>query len=56
MQTKLLIDGVLIRGEGAAERILELCCDHVRPYFDLGRREGLIRDDIEVEGDSISRM
>jgi AcrR family transcriptional regulator len=35
---------------GAAERILELCCDHVRPYFDLGRREGLIRGDIEVEG------
>jgi AcrR family transcriptional regulator len=35
---------------GAAERVLELCCDYVRPYFDLARRERLVRDDVEVEG------
>lgn len=35
---------------GAAERVLELCCDYVRPYFDLAQREGMLRQDIDVEG------
>lgn len=35
---------------GAAEQVLSLCCDYVRPYFDIARREGLLRPDIEVEG------
>ena len=35
---------------GAAERVLELCCAHVRPYFDAARRQGLLRADIDVEG------
>lgn len=34
----------------AAERVLELCCTHVRPYFDAAQREGLLRDEIDVEG------
>lgn len=35
---------------GAAEQVLDLCCDYVRPYFDMARHEGLLRTDIEVEG------
>ncbi|MBO2448139.1 TetR/AcrR family transcriptional regulator [Actinomadura barringtoniae] len=35
---------------GAAEHVLALCCDYVRPYFDLAQRERLLRQDIEVEG------
>ncbi|MGI8328980.1 TetR/AcrR family transcriptional regulator [Actinomadura scrupuli] len=35
---------------GAAERVLELCCDYVRPYFDLAQRERLLRSDVDVEG------
>jgi AcrR family transcriptional regulator len=34
----------------ASERVLELCCDYVRPYFDHAQREGLLRADIDVEG------
>lgn len=35
---------------GAAERILDLCADYVRPAFNLAQREGMLRADIEVEG------
>ncbi|SEF91321.1 DNA-binding transcriptional regulator, AcrR family [Thermomonospora echinospora] len=35
---------------GAAERILDLCCDHVRPHFEAAQRAGRIRAGIEVEG------
>jgi len=35
---------------GAAEHVLALCCDYVRPYFDLAQKERLLRQDIEVEG------
>jgi AcrR family transcriptional regulator len=35
---------------GAAERVLELCCDYVRPYFDAAQRQGLLRADADVEG------
>lgn len=35
---------------GAAERILDLCVDYVRPYFDLAQREGMLRAGIAVEG------
>lgn len=35
---------------GAAERVLELCCDYVRPYFDLAQRQGMLRQGIDVEG------
>ncbi|MFG2002033.1 TetR/AcrR family transcriptional regulator [Spirillospora sp. NPDC048911] len=35
---------------GAAEHVLSLCCDYVRPYFDLAQREQRLRPDIEVEG------
>lgn len=34
----------------AAERVLELCCDYVRPYFDGAQREGMLRPGIDVEG------
>ncbi|MFI0447156.1 TetR/AcrR family transcriptional regulator [Actinomadura sp. 6N118] len=34
----------------AAEHVLNLCCDYVRPYFDLAQRERRLRPDIEVEG------
>ena len=35
---------------GAAERILDMCCEYVRPYFEAAQREGQIREGIEVEG------
>jgi AcrR family transcriptional regulator len=35
---------------GAAERVLDLCCDYVRPYFDLAQRQGVLRADIDAEG------
>ncbi|WP_067813907.1 TetR/AcrR family transcriptional regulator [Actinomadura kijaniata] len=35
---------------GAAEHVLDLCCEHVRPYFALAQGRGLLRADIEVEG------
>ncbi|KAB2345970.1 TetR/AcrR family transcriptional regulator [Actinomadura rudentiformis] len=34
----------------AAEHVLNLCCDYVRPHFDLAQRERRLRPDIEVEG------
>ncbi len=35
---------------GAAGRVLSLCADRVRPYFDAAQREGLLRAEITVEG------
>ncbi|GAA4634907.1 TetR/AcrR family transcriptional regulator [Actinoallomurus vinaceus] len=35
---------------GAAEHVLRLCADRVRPYFAMAQREGLLRADITVEG------
>jgi len=35
---------------GAAEGVLKLCADYVRPHFDLAQRERLLRADITVEG------
>ncbi len=35
---------------GAAERVLELCCDYVRPSFEAAQREGLLRAGIDLEG------
>lgn len=35
---------------GAAEHVLALCCDYVRPYFEKAQQERLLRQDIEVEG------
>jgi AcrR family transcriptional regulator len=35
---------------GAAERILDMCCDYVRPHFEVAQRDGRIRAGIEVEG------
>lgn len=35
---------------GAAERVLDLCAEYVRPHFDRGRQQGLLRGDIDAEG------
>ncbi|MGH3388327.1 MAG: TetR/AcrR family transcriptional regulator [Actinomadura sp.] len=35
---------------GAAERVLDLCCEYIRPYFDLAQRQGVLRADIDAEG------
>ncbi|QKW38732.1 TetR/AcrR family transcriptional regulator [Actinomadura sp. NAK00032] len=35
---------------GAAEHVLALCCDYVRPYFEQAQRQRMLRADIEVEG------
>ncbi|MCW2944375.1 MAG: transcriptional regulator, TetR family [Actinoallomurus sp.] len=35
---------------GAAENVLDLCADYVRPHFEIAQREGLLRADITVEG------
>ena len=35
---------------GAAEHVLALCCDYVRPYFEQAQRAGTVRADIEAEG------
>lgn len=35
---------------GAAEHVLALCRDYVRPHFDVAQRQGLLRADIDVEG------
>ncbi|WP_067483133.1 TetR/AcrR family transcriptional regulator [Actinomadura hibisca] len=35
---------------GAAEHVLALCCEYVRPAFDLAQARGLLRADIEAEG------
>lgn len=35
---------------GAAEHLLAVCADHVRPHFTVAQREGLLRSDITVEG------
>ncbi|WP_067803085.1 TetR/AcrR family transcriptional regulator [Actinomadura formosensis] len=35
---------------GAAEHVLALCCDYVRPYFERAQRQRTLRADIEVEG------
>ncbi|MFB4306338.1 TetR/AcrR family transcriptional regulator [Actinomadura sp. GTD37] len=35
---------------GAAEHVLALCCDYVRPYFEQAQRQRTLRPDIEVEG------
>ncbi|MEU8345726.1 transcriptional regulator, TetR family [Actinomadura meyerae] len=35
---------------GAAEHVLALCCDYVRPYFEQAQRQRKLRADIEVEG------
>ncbi|MBW8483878.1 TetR/AcrR family transcriptional regulator [Actinomadura parmotrematis] len=35
---------------GAAEQVLGLCADYVRPHFAMAQRHGLLRADIEVEG------
>ncbi|MCO5971565.1 TetR/AcrR family transcriptional regulator [Actinoallomurus soli] len=35
---------------GAAQSVLRLCADRVRPYFATAQREGLLRADITVEG------
>ncbi|WP_019629388.1 TetR/AcrR family transcriptional regulator [Actinomadura atramentaria] len=35
---------------GAAEHVLNLCGDYVRPHFARAQRHGLLRADIEVEG------
>jgi AcrR family transcriptional regulator len=34
----------------AAERVLSLCADRIRPYFSLAQEAGLLREGIEVEG------
>ncbi|MER7541590.1 TetR/AcrR family transcriptional regulator [Actinomadura sp.] len=35
---------------GGAERVLALCADYVRPYFEQAQRQRTLRPDIEVEG------
>lgn len=35
---------------GAADVVLDLCADHVRPHFAAAQRDGLLRADITVEG------
>lgn len=35
---------------GAAEHVLALCCDYVRPHFEQAQRQRTLRADIEVEG------
>ncbi|XRQ05087.1 TetR/AcrR family transcriptional regulator [Actinomadura welshii] len=35
---------------GAAEHVLSLCCEYVRPYFEQAQRQRTLRADIEVEG------
>ncbi|MFA1540004.1 TetR/AcrR family transcriptional regulator [Actinomadura monticuli] len=35
---------------GAAEHVLALCCDYVRPYFEQAQRQRTLRADIDVEG------
>jgi phospholipid/cholesterol/gamma-HCH transport system substrate-binding protein len=35
---------------GAAEHVLALCADYVRPYFEQAQRQRTLRPDIEVEG------
>lgn len=35
---------------GAAESLLDLCADYVRPHFEFAQREGLLRADITVDG------
>lgn len=35
---------------GAAEHVLALCCEYVRPYFEQAQRQRTLRADIEVEG------
>lgn len=35
---------------GAAERVLDLCADYVRPQFARAQRQGVLRGDIDVEG------
>ncbi|GAA1850678.1 TetR/AcrR family transcriptional regulator [Actinomadura bangladeshensis] len=35
---------------GAAEHVLDLCCEYVRPYFAQAQRQRMLRADIEVEG------
>jgi AcrR family transcriptional regulator len=35
---------------GAAESVLRLCADRVRPYFEVAQREGLLRADLTVAG------
>ncbi|MEW2355859.1 TetR family transcriptional regulator [Spirillospora sp. NPDC029432] len=34
----------------AAEHVLSVCCDYVRPHFEEAQRRRLLRADIEVEG------
>jgi AcrR family transcriptional regulator len=34
----------------AAEQVLAMCCDYVRPHFDAAQRRGVLRADIDVEG------
>ncbi|GAA3948030.1 TetR/AcrR family transcriptional regulator [Actinomadura viridis] len=33
-----------------AEHLLAVCCEYVRPHFDLAQRRRMLRPDIEVEG------
>ncbi|TDC65919.1 TetR family transcriptional regulator [Actinomadura sp. GC306] len=35
---------------GAAEHVLAVCCDYVRPAFEKAQRQRTLRADIEVEG------
>ncbi|WP_243713314.1 TetR/AcrR family transcriptional regulator [Actinomadura sp. 6K520] len=35
---------------GAAEHVLAVCCDYVRPHFERAQRQRTLRADIEVEG------
>lgn len=35
---------------GAAEHVLAVCCDYVRPSFEKAQRQRTLRADIEVEG------
>jgi AcrR family transcriptional regulator len=34
----------------AAEQVLAMCRDYVRPHFDMAQRRGVLRADIDVEG------
>ncbi|MQY06782.1 TetR/AcrR family transcriptional regulator [Actinomadura macrotermitis] len=34
----------------AAEQVLSLCCEYVRPSFEIAQRHRMLRADIEVEG------
>ncbi|MFD0856149.1 TetR/AcrR family transcriptional regulator, partial [Actinomadura adrarensis] len=33
-----------------AEYVLDVCCDYVRPHFEVAQRRGVLRPDIDVEG------